>query len=59
MGFFDDKGMFGIDMNLDGKVTVEDDLLFMAMVDDEEREERKRRAEYDDEYDEDPFDEDF
>ena len=32
MGFFDDKGMFGIDMNLDGKVTVEDDLLFMAMV---------------------------
>ena len=42
MGFFDDKGMFGIDMNLDGKVTVEDDLLFMAMVDDEEREERKR-----------------
>lgn len=38
MGFFD--SLFGIDMDFDGKTDAMDDMLFMAMVDGEE----KRRA---------------
>jgi len=38
MSFFD--SLFGIDMDFDGKTDAMDDMLFMAMVDDE----GKRRA---------------
>lgn len=58
----DNKSIFGIDMNLDGKLDWQDDVLFAAMLEAEEMEQSKRmtamESELDDFGDDDSDDED-
>jgi len=67
MGFFDDS-IIGFDFNMDGKTDMLDDVLFMQMMDEAEKEEEEEededrddlcddRDDLDDDYDE--FDSDF
>lgn len=50
MGLFD-GGLFGVDMNLDGKKDLLDDMLFMGLMEEEEKRRKKEAGQTDEDDD--------